>query len=107
MSRHSGHEPNHRQHRKHTQGLRICLVAILKNLVYPCSMKKLLIVLSLATLSASGKEMIPTPPDYPVIGELENWLHQKMVKAEGSQDANLSSVNQEDYFKAVVKKNNL
>ena len=70
-------------------------------------MKKLLIVLSLATLSASGKEMIPTPPDYPVIGELENWLHQKMVKAEGSQDANLSSVNQEDYFKAVVKKNNL
>jgi len=65
----------------------------------------LLLIASLPSLLLA-KEMIPTPPDFPVLGELEPYLWQELVK-KGNKDAGLRDVNTRDRFKAIVADNQM
>ena len=57
--------------------------------------------------TALAKDMIPTPPDFPVIGQLEQRLYEEMVKKPGREEANLATVNTQAFFKAVIEEHGL
>jgi len=57
--------------------------------------------------SASAKEIIPTSPDTPVLGELEPVLVRAMLTEQENNDASLADVNKIPALKALVEKHNL
>jgi alkaline phosphatase D len=70
-------------------------------------MTKLLCLLFLIlTLTSSGKPPIPTPPETPLLGEVEPWLFENIMSGE-DKDSSLAKVYQMPSFQALVEKHKL
>ena len=63
-------------------------------------------VLLFITLPLQSKPPIVTPPDMPVLGEVEPWLFEHIMNAE-DKDGSLAKVYQKESFQELVKKHKL
>ena len=54
--------------------------------------------------SLAAKDMIRTPLDVPMLGELEEYLAQNLLFNQKNRDAGLADINQKPGFKALIKK---
>ena len=57
--------------------------------------------------SLAAKDMIRTPLDVPMLGELEEYLAQNLLFNQKNRDAGLANINQKPGFKALIKKHGL
>ena len=55
----------------------------------------------------TAKDMIRTPLDVPMLGELEEYLAQNLLFNQKNRDANLGDINQQPGFKALIRKHGL
>ncbi|MFT5125592.1 MAG: alkaline phosphatase D [Verrucomicrobiales bacterium] len=69
-------------------------------------MKTTLLLLASLPALLFAKEMIPTPPDFPVLGALEPYLWQEMIES-GKKDAGLKDVNTQEVFQAIIATNEM
>ena len=53
--------------------------------------------------SLAAKDMIRTPLDVPMLGELEEYLAQNLLFNQKNLDAGLADINQKPGFKALIK----
>ena len=57
--------------------------------------------------SLAAKDMIRTPLDVPMLGELEEYLAQNLLFNQKNRDAGLANINQKPGFKALIKKHGI
>jgi alkaline phosphatase D len=73
-------------------------------------MKKIVFVAAIAVLALTAniqaKKPIPTPPDTPVMGELDPYLLETLYRA-SDNDTGLARIVEEERFKGLVKKHDL